>query len=301
VAISYLVILPGPSNNLYQENRELFEYDQDSPLDIQIVAEKEGLGISHQVDMTYESPAGGRVPATIFVPKGEGPFPAILMLHGMPGCRQHMFAMAHQYVRTGAVVIAIDAPHARTSSDERPTLYYSEKDREDQIQLILDLRRAIDLLTERSDVDSNRLAYIGLSYGGAMGGLLAGVEDRIQAYVFVVGDGGLVHHFSGPGDLFGIYSTEKEKKERQAWLNSMWPIEPIHYVGHAEPAALLYQSARKDEAISLHNSLRYHWAGSNPKEVIWYDSGHWPLPVGYLRDQADWLAQYIGIDSEILH
>ena len=134
-----------------------------------------------------------------------------------------------------------------------------------------------------------------------MGGLLSGVEDRIQAYVFMVGDGGLVSHFTGPDNLFGTLSVVMDKTERQSWQKSMWPIEPIHYVGHAEPAALLYQSARNDEAVSLDDSIRYHWAGSNPKKVIWYDSGHWPLPGGYLNDQTDWLAQYIGINSEELN
>ena len=33
-----------------------------------------------------------------------------------------------------------------------------------------------------------------------MGGLLAGVEDRLRAYVLQVGDGGLVTHMTGPED-----------------------------------------------------------------------------------------------------
>ena len=32
-----------------------------------------------------------------------------------------------------------------------------------------------------------------------MGGLLAGVEDRLVAYVLAAGDGGLVEHTADPG------------------------------------------------------------------------------------------------------
>ena len=54
--------------------------------------------------------------------------------------------------------------------------------------MIIDLRRAVDLLASRSDVDPERIAYLGVSYGGMMGGLLASIEDRLQAYVLIVGD-----------------------------------------------------------------------------------------------------------------
>jgi hypothetical protein len=69
--------------------------------------------------------------------------------------------------------------------------------------LIVDLRRAIDVLEVRPDVKTDQLAYFGVSYGAAMGGLSAEVEDRIKASVLAVDDGGLVSHFAGPDDTDG--------------------------------------------------------------------------------------------------
>ena len=46
---------------------------------------------------------------------------------------------------------------------------------------------------------------------------------------------------------------------------------------------------------TLYAIVRYHLAGGKPKMVIWYDSGHWPLPEHYLDDQAKWLSRYIEI------
>jgi hypothetical protein len=63
----------------------------------------------------------------------------------------------------------------------------------------------------------------------------------------------------------------------------------------------LYQVARNDQAVSFDDALRYQLAGSQPKKIIRYDAGHWPLPPEYLIDQALWLQEYIGVDAEKVH
>jgi dienelactone hydrolase len=47
-----------------------------------------------------------------------------------------------------------------------------EVDRKIEIQAVVDLRRGIDLLLARSDVDQTRLAYVGHSYGAQWGSIL---------------------------------------------------------------------------------------------------------------------------------
>ena len=49
-----------------------------------------------------------------------------------------------------------------------------------------DLGRSIDYLETRPEVATDHLAYYGLSWGGAMGGLLPAVEPRIKVSVLVV-------------------------------------------------------------------------------------------------------------------
>ena len=49
-----------------------------------------------------------------------------------------------------------------------------------------DLRRGIDYLETRAEVGTNRLAYYGLSWGGALGGLMPAVEPRFRVSVLVV-------------------------------------------------------------------------------------------------------------------
>jgi dienelactone hydrolase len=265
----------------------LFGYDADVPLSIQTV--DSWLSGNVRVSrISYTSPRGGRVPALIVAPRGDGPFAGLIVQHGLPGEKFQMLQIAEDFARTGAVVVAIDAPWSR----RRELPDFTERDRADQIQLMVDLRRAVDLLHNRDDVDDGRIAYFGVSYGGAMGGLLAGIEDRIAAFVLDVGDGGLVAHFTAAEDADGPLSQLPPARRRR-WLDAMRPIEPIKWIGRAD-APILFQSARNDELVPPADARKYQRAAHEPKDVRWYDSGHL-LPPEAACDAARWLEETIDI------
>ncbi|MGD8814604.1 MAG: hypothetical protein PVI78_09035 [Anaerolineales bacterium] len=277
---------PGASNDFFEANLHLFEYDREASLDIQEVSSRIEDGLS-VLEITYASPKGGRVPATLIIPQGAGPFAGLVMQRSM----ELEFGM--RYADFGTVVIFVDPPSFRPqNTGPRGILTFTEQDVEEQIQLIIDLRRAIDLLMARQDVDPQRIGYLGVSYGGAMGGLLAGIENRLQAYVLIVGDGGLVTHVTNPENL--DMTLNEFFEDYGAWIDSMWPIEPIHYVSRASPASLLFQNAVRDQYVNVGDAIRYQETASEPKTVIWYDSEHWPLPDEVVMDSAKWLQPFIG-------
>jgi dienelactone hydrolase len=271
----------------------LFEYDREAPLAI----EENGVQQFEdyvRVDLSYASPAGGRVPALYFEPMSDGPHAGLLLLHGMPGSRESNDDLGRRYVGTGAIVLAISAPWARPDGPRDDILRFDERDRAEQIQLIQDLRRGVDLLLEMG-ADPERLGYAGGSYGGAMGGLLAGVEHRVRAYALAVGDGGLLAHFTSPGDPVPPENVSEERWK--AWVAMMEPIEPIRFVAHAAPSALLFQNGRTDQLVPAADAEQYQRAGSEPKTIHWYETGHGLTPA-MLRDQVNWLAEHIGIDAK---
>ena len=281
------------------EAEKLFNYNRQRPLAITRQAlttrlsANELRGVTVE-SITYASPKGGEVPALLVVPKRRGPFPGVIVQHGLPSTKEDFLPVGIDLARTGAVAILIDAPFNRPQQGTiRSDISGTPKDRDEQIQLIVDLRRAVDLLIARPDVDADRLAYVGISYGAAMGGLLAGVEDRITAYVLAVGDGGLVSHFTGPNDPQPPQSMSAEDWQR--WLAAMRPIEPINFIGQATPAALLFQAGTKDELVPPEDARRYQQAARQPKEVRWYEAGH-ELNCTARKDMMAWLARHIGID-----
>ena len=281
-----------PTQRIYEENVQLFDYDMESPVLItdNAVEQEEGYTV---LDISYPSPKGGDVPAYLVIPDGPGPYAGILLMHGSSGSRESLLPLAKDLVHTGAVVMTISGPAARTPN--RDWIHFTVQDREEQIQLIIDLRRGVDVLTQRPNVDSDRLGYIGYSYGAAMGGLVAGIEHRIKAYGLMVGDGGLVTHFMEDGEPMGGFETIPAGM-RASWLEAMEPIDSIHYVGHAAPSALFFQNARHDSLVTEADALAYQAAGSQPKRIEWYDSGH-GLPTQAYLDMVSWLAEQIGIDD----
>jgi ATP-dependent DNA ligase I len=94
------------------EALRLFDYDASAPLGVRVGSTRQSGGLTVQ-EITYASPKGGRVPATLLIPEGRGPFAGILFMHGMPGNRTATFPEAETLARRGAVTLSIDAPFAR--------------------------------------------------------------------------------------------------------------------------------------------------------------------------------------------
>jgi dienelactone hydrolase len=247
--------------------------------------------------LSFASPKGGRVPATLLIPHGEGTFPGMILMHGQSLSRQHWLPWGRLYARAGAVVLLIDGPQHRPEPDGRPVVSFTPEDRDVQVQLIQDLRRGLDLLASHPKVDADRLVYVGYSYGGSMGGLLAGVDHRLAAAALMVGDGGFVEHLTGfddrrETDMFFNLPVDAQA----AWTAAMKPVEPLHFVGSATPTDLLFQAALLDTMVPSSDAVRYQRAGSEPKTILWYRSGH-ILPREAWWDQARWFERRIGIDA----
>lgn len=123
-----------------------------------------------------------------------------------------------------------------------------------------------------------------------MGDLLAGIENRLVAYVLKIRDGSLVEHTYEPGDDGLPAHFGKE------WAALMWPTESLHDISRSAPAAILFQNGIHDINVPTTDAMRNQTAASELKTVDWYDSGH-DLPVEPYLDAADWLQPYLGEDQ----
>ncbi len=266
-----------------------FEYDRAADYDPVLQPIGTELGVEIHA-LSFRSPRGtGRATGRLFVPAGPGPFAGLLLQHGMPGNAEQMTGAALVLARHGAVVVALDAPFARRGGSP---VRLTEADSAEQVQLMTDLQRAVDLLVARPDVDAGRIGYMGISYGGAMGALFVGIERRLRTGILVVADGGLVSHFTGPED--GAAFAGLPCLARRRWLESMIPIEPIKYVGFASPTPLLLQSGRQDDLVPPADAERLHAAVRDPRTIRWYDAGH-GLNAEAARDRLLWLQERLGM------
>lgn len=128
--------------------------------------------------------ADGKPMAGILVkPAGKGPFPAILINHGM-GSNAEQFGMmkAKEFVKWGFVCIATDLAHGRSSPGADRSLFGASAE---------NLRRAnscLAILRSLPDVDAKRIC----AYGNSMGAFLtialaAEFPDQIAAAAITAG------------------------------------------------------------------------------------------------------------------
>ena len=110
-------------------------------------------------DVTYVGSNGDTVPAYLVIPQGTGKFAAIIWAHWlMPGAansnREEFLEEAISFAPKGVVSLLIDSPQHRPGFKPTPNPGLVA-------QQVIDLRRGLDLLLARADVDKSRIAYVG--------------------------------------------------------------------------------------------------------------------------------------------
>jgi pimeloyl-ACP methyl ester carboxylesterase len=132
-------------------------------------------------EIELASTPGRRIKAVVTVPRtGQGPYPAVVSIHGHGGSRFVVHdrtsvykGFAAELAGRGYVTIAVDVGQhvvyetGRTLAGER----------------LHDLMRAVDFLWEMKEVDRSRIGCAGLSLGGEMSMWLAAMDPRIAACV----------------------------------------------------------------------------------------------------------------------
>jgi cephalosporin-C deacetylase-like acetyl esterase len=136
-------------------------------------------------DITYTGSNGDIVPAYLVIPQGTGKFAAVIWGHWlMPGAadssRGEFLEEAIALAPSGVISLLIDSPQHRPDFKPTPNPVLVA-------QQVVDLRRGLDLLLSRADVDANRIAYVGHSWNAGNGTILDAVDKRFKAFVFMGG------------------------------------------------------------------------------------------------------------------
>ena len=139
------------------------------------------------------------------------------------------------------------------------------------IAMAKDLSRSIDYLETREDIDTDRLAYYGLSMGGRLGPLMLGVERRFKTGVLYVA--GLKFQRSLPeADAFNFLPRVT--------------------------LPVLMISARYDFFFPLETSQRplFELLGTPVADKKWvvYDGGHSVPRNKLIAESLAWLDRYLG-------
>lgn len=253
----------------------LFDYNQSAPLDIRElgVERRDGVAIH---DIAFDSPLGGLVSAYLVEPDGEGPHAGVVYVHWYEihthnANRTQFVSEAVELAKEGTLSLLVDtfwkmSPKRWVASPRHPWRTHVEFDTALSIKQVVDLRRALDVLLARPDVDTSRIGFVGHDFGAMYGALVAGVDERVKAYVLMAG----TITFS---DWF-LFGSELTKAEEKQYIQDMSRLDPTNYIAHAAPAALLFQFAHADVYVPERTALMFFDAASEPKQIVWYEAQH---------------------------
>ena len=292
-AVLLLLCLPVSAQDA--EMLHHFDYDQKTPLDIKEAGiEKRGDAQVH--DISYASPKGGRVPAYLVVPRGKGPFAAVIWGHWyMPGSeflnRKEFLAEAVALAPAGVVSLLIDYPIARPGHVEDQT-DLNENQIADRVQAIVDTRRGADLLLARSDVDAHRLAYVGHSYNAETGAFLSGIDRRFKAFVLMAG--AMSDQVSLKAKEMQDYRQKVGAEKFDAFMAKYVWLDQGKYVSHAAPAVVFLQYASQEEFLTPQRDREYAAVVSEPKRFKLYDAPH-ALNAEARRDRVAFLTEQLNL------
>jgi hypothetical protein len=275
-----------PSIRPFEELVSPFDYDRALPLNVEESGVELKGGISIH-DVSYASPGHGRVKAYWVVPPGKGPFAGLIFVHPGPGNRMNFLDEAVMLAQQGAASLLVEAPWAQGEAWGK-TMGEPEHDRQEHIQTAIDLRRAIDFISIRPEVDTNRLGYVGHSFGALFGGILAGVEKHIKAFILMAGVGSF-------SDVTAVNIPTLKGPALEEYSQVLARIDPIHFIGYAAPAVLFFQLAQHD-MFPREKLLAYTEAGSEPKQVKWYDADHYSVNETGRGDRMEWLQTQLDLE-----
>lgn len=230
------------------------------------------------------SSRGDRVPGQIWLPReGSGPFPTVLLQHGLHGSKQADYVgfAGAPWVRAGAAVVSIDFPlHGDRESPKLRDMILAGLGvsgeatptaravvREAVRQAVLDLRRTVDVIAAHPALDAERFAYAGLSLGGIIGTSFVASDPRPRAAALALAGGG----FGGVG------------------------VDPCLQVARIAPRPTLFVNMRSDRTIRPPATEKLFAAAGEPKQIEWYEGDHRELPGRALKRMWAFLSQHIGL------
>jgi dienelactone hydrolase len=222
-------------------------------------------------EVYYQSRPYKGKPVRIFgyfcYPERKAKLPAILLVHGGGGSAH--LARASNWARRGYAVLAIDLPGkgeqragSRSSGPNMdvPTLLRTKPDLTYNylIHAVAAARNGITYLTQRKEVDTDRIGMVGLSWGGVITLLTNGQDKRLKTAVNVFGAG-----YIPEGCTWQDRFTAMSKDERALWDTF---IDPKNFL-KTQHAPILFITGTNDHCYYLPTFQKSYQQVTVPKKL----------------------------------
>jgi dienelactone hydrolase len=288
LALVGAILVLGPTGGVVRaDEHAAFAYSASAPLDVKEVGveKREGATV-HDIVFAANPGAPAAQKAYLVVPEGKGPFAGILWVHwlGEPATtnRTQYVGEAVGLAPRGTVSLLVDA---MWSAPDWYGKRVPEEDYQNSIRQVIALRRAMDLLASRPDVDKARLGFVGHDYGGMYGMIAAGLDRRAKTYVYA----------AVASSLNDWAFFARQPKSKTEYLRENAPLELTDFLRQVKNATTLYQFATHDDFVCRADTAVLMGATADPKERRFYDTDHAMALAKVAEDRQAWLVKELGL------
>jgi dienelactone hydrolase len=270
-------------------------YDSAAPLDAVVTSkysEKDPPTLAKTYSVRYRGGGDAVVPGILMAPVGVKAAPCVLLLHGLGGRKEDVALIGVALARRGYASFAIDAAgHGeRPKIDGKTVAELSLPEfRQMAGQTIVDLRRAVDFLQTRSEVDSKRVGFLGVSLGGILGAVFAADEPRIKGAALWAAGGDWGKLITRSQHEFAQRFRQKGVVNEAAVDAVMKDVDPLNCVGRNVSAPVLFINGDKDTTVPTVCTDALYTAEKAPKKRIVLPGGHIPDLLAMMNATLIWL------------
>jgi dipeptidyl aminopeptidase/acylaminoacyl peptidase len=281
-----MMILPAVLMCALMQASPSFDYDRTKPLDVKDTATG---GTVRQI--TYRQLDGTQNAATLMEPAAPlvAPRPAILFLHwyGPPNPtsnRTQFLPEAVELAGAGVVSLLVDTPWTR---ERWFGTRDSARDYEFSVQMVKDVRRALDVLLAQPGLDKTRIAVVGHDFGAMWGALAVASDPRVTHFVYAAGTRSFTDWY--------LYTPKREGADRDAFIAKLAPLDPINFLPKIAPRPVLLQFGTKDPHVKNEAAAAQAAATKEPKTVTTYEGAEHELTFQARLDRVAWLKEQFKI------
>lgn len=170
------------------------------------------------------------LPGTLTLPKGRGPFRAVVLVHGSgPNDRDETVGANKPFrdLAQGLASRGIASLRYDKRTKHAPASLQGAFDQDDEVTF--DARAAVALLAQRSEIDPGHIVIVGHSQGASMAPRIARSEPRVAAIALLAGD---------------TRSYEKLVLDQWRYLQSLEGVDPGAAATKLEEIRLQFRAVR---------------------------------------------------------
>jgi hypothetical protein len=266
---------------IYRIYKDQFDYDKtnlNTSIDFIDSSATDWIYERLSIDASYGQE---RIILNLFIPKNiSPPYQTVIYFPGVGSLAQQSSEDITNYfefktflsflVRDGRAVLYPVYQGTFERSNSLRLRYDSHQYTDFITQVVQDYKRSLDYLETRDDIDTDKLAYYGMSWGAMMGPIINSVDDRAVTNIYLAG---------------GLGSGGRSE------------VNSLNYITHVKKPTIMI-NGKYDMSLPYETSIKpmFDLLGTpdKHKKLSLYESDHLVPKNDFIKESLSWLDLYLG-------